>query len=88
MLPWQVFQELDYIKKHNEQLGFRARKATRWMLDKLLLNHPRLKGQPMTIKQGGCNDDAILKCALLIKERVKHVVSFLFAIQLNKSYKI
>lgn len=81
VLPWQVFQELDHIKKQNDQLGFRAREATRWMLDKFASKHPRLKGQPMTNKGGGSNDDAILKCAIYLQSRVNHIVSYFIFLQ-------
>lgn len=81
MLPWQVCQELDCIKKQDNQLGFRAREATRWMLNIISKKHPRLKGQPMTIKKGESNDDAILMCAISLKDRVQHVVrSFIFSL--------
>lgn len=81
MLPWQVLQELDYIKKQLNNLGFRAREAVRWILGTISNKHPRLKGQPIMNKSDGNNDDAILKCAYDIKEKTNQVVSrFIFAI--------
>lgn len=77
MLPWRVLQELDCIKKSENALGYRAREATRWLLEMLSKNHPRLKGQPMTTNYNyNTNaDDSILKCAMSVKERVNYVVS-------------
>lgn len=75
MLPWQVLQELDCIKKDESGLGYQAREATRWLLDMLSKNHPRLKGQPMTQKTSINPDDSILKCAIIVKEKVNIVVS-------------
>jgi predicted ribonuclease YlaK len=79
VLPWRVLQELDCIKKNENALGYRAREATRWLLEMLSNNHPRLKGQPMTTNNNSTNaDDSILKCAMSVKERVNCVVSSLF----------
>lgn len=76
VLPWQVVQELDSIKKGDNELAYRAREATRWLFEMLSKNHPRIKGQPMTTKSHMNPDDAILKCALIVKERVKSVVCY------------
>uniref|UniRef100_A0A2S2QKY5 Transcriptional protein swt1 n=1 Tax=Sipha flava TaxID=143950 RepID=A0A2S2QKY5_9HEMI len=74
VLPWRVLQELDCIKKNENALGYRAREATRWLLEMLSNNHPRLKGQPMTTNNNSTNaDDSILKCAMSVKERVNCV---------------
>lgn len=82
VLPWQVLQELDCMKKNDTILGYRAREATRWLLEILSKNHPRLKGQPMTKKIKTDPDDAILNCAIIVKERVNTVVSeLLFVIK-------
>jgi len=70
-----VLQELDYLKKNETSLGYQAREVTRWLLQNLSNSHPRLKGQPMTEKYGMCADDAILKCAMNLKDRVNHIVS-------------
>lgn len=79
VVPWQVVQELDCMKKGETALNYRAREAIRWLLKGFSDTHPRLKGQPMTKKDGMSADDAILKCAIYVKERVQHVVSiFLF----------
>ncbi|KAL4132326.1 hypothetical protein QTP88_009497 [Uroleucon formosanum] len=75
VLPWQVLKELDCIKNCENALGYRAREATRWLLDMLSKHHPRLKGQPMTKKLSLSSDDDILKCAITVKERVNIVVS-------------
>lgn len=75
VLPWQVLKELDCIKNCENVLGYRAREATRWLLDMLSKRHPRLKGQPMTKKLSPSSDDDILKCAITVKERVNIVVS-------------
>ncbi|XP_050423312.1 uncharacterized protein LOC126835047 isoform X2 [Adelges cooleyi] len=74
VLPWQVLHELDQMKKSEDALGYRAREATRWLLEMLSKNHPQLKGQPMTQKDNMTPDDAILKCALIIKGRVNTVM--------------
>lgn len=75
VLPWQVLQELDYLKNNDNFIGYRARQAARWLLNKLSGNHPRLKGQPMTKTNLMGPDDAILNCAIIVKERVTVVVS-------------
>lgn len=75
MLPWQVLQELDRIKKDESYIGFQAREATRWLCNMLTKNHPRLKGQPMIQKTNKNPDDSILKCAIIVKEKVNIVVS-------------
>lgn len=75
MLPWQVLQELDCLKKSDNALGYRSREATRWLFDILSKRHPRLKGQPMTPKISQNPDDAILHCAIIVKEHVNVVVS-------------
>lgn len=81
MLPWQVLQELDYFKKNDDALGYRAREAARWLLEMFSKKHPRLKGQPMVPKGQRSNDDLILECAMILKDRVNFVVSnYLFAI--------
>lgn len=73
-----MLQELDFIKNNDNALGFRAREATRWLLDMLNKNHPRLKGQPMIRKDNGVYaDDSILDCALTLKNRVNSIVSIL-----------
>ncbi|XP_060868755.1 LOW QUALITY PROTEIN: transcriptional protein SWT1-like [Metopolophium dirhodum] len=73
VLPWQVLKELDCIKNGENLLGYRAREATRWLLDMLSKRHPRLKGQPMTKKSSLSSDDDILRCAITVKERVNIV---------------
>ncbi|XP_050542245.1 transcriptional protein SWT1-like isoform X1 [Daktulosphaira vitifoliae] len=73
VLPWQVLHELDRLKTNDNALGYRAREATRWLLEMLSKNHPQLKGQPMTNKKDVTADDAILKCALIIRDRVNVV---------------
>ncbi|CAH1708742.1 unnamed protein product [Aphis gossypii] len=73
VLPWQVLKELDCIKNSDNALGYRAREATRWLLEMLSKRHPRLKGQPMTKKNSTSSDDDILKCAITVKERVNIV---------------
>jgi len=75
VLPWQVLQELDCLKKNENELGYRARDASRWLLDMLSKNHPRFKGKPMTATNSTNPDDAILQCAMVIKDRVNIVVS-------------
>lgn len=75
VLPWQVLQELDCLKNSDNFIGYRAREATRWLLNTLSTNHPRLKGQPMTKTNLRGPDDAILNCAIIVKERVNVVVS-------------
>jgi len=75
MLPWQVLQELDCLKKKENALGYRAREATRWLLNTFSQCHPRVKGQPMLPKSSKNPDDTILECALSVKERVNFVVS-------------
>lgn len=78
VIPWQVLQELDHIKRNETILGFRAREATRWLLEMLSKKHPQLKGQPMTRKDVGVYaDDSILNCAITLKSRVNSLVSFL-----------
>lgn len=74
VLPYQVLCELDVMKNHKYVLAYQAREATRWLLEKIKNNHPRLKGQPMTFSIER-SDDAILKCAIDIKDRVNSVVS-------------
>ncbi|XP_060838805.1 transcriptional protein SWT1-like isoform X2 [Rhopalosiphum padi] len=73
VLPWQVLKELDCIKNGDNALGYRAREATRWLLEMLSKHHPRLKGQPMTKKFSMSSDDDILKCAITVKEKVNIV---------------
>lgn len=75
MIPWQVLQELDCLKKNENALGYQAREVTRWLLHKLSIGHPRLKGEPMVEKNGLNPDDAILKCAISLKDKVNHIVS-------------
>jgi len=75
VLPWQVLKELDCIKNGDTAIAYRAREATRWLLDMLLKCHPRLKGQPMTKKSYMSSDDDILRCAITVKEKVNIVVS-------------
>uniref|UniRef100_A0A2H8TQ75 Transcriptional protein swt1 n=1 Tax=Melanaphis sacchari TaxID=742174 RepID=A0A2H8TQ75_9HEMI len=73
VLPWQVLKELDRIKNGDNALGYRAREASRWLLEMFSKRHPRLKGQPMTKKFSMSSDDDILKCAITVKERVNIV---------------
>jgi len=75
VLPWQVLKELDCIKNGETALAYRAREATRWVLEMLSKRHPRLKGQPMTKKSSMSSDDDILSCAITVKEKVNIVVS-------------
>lgn len=74
MLPFQVLCELDILKKFESSLAYQAREATRWLLEMIKNNHPRLKGQPMSFHTE-TSDDSILKCAIDIKDRVNSVVS-------------
>lgn len=75
MLPWQVLQELDYIKNKENALGYRSREAARWLYDTFHQCHPRVKAQPMVPKSNKNPDDSILECALSIKDRVNCIVS-------------
>jgi len=75
VVPWQVLQELDYLKIKENELGYQARKATQWLLDVISQSHPRVKGQPMVPKSNKNPDDVVLECALSIKEKVNIVVS-------------
>lgn len=74
-LPWQVLQEIDHLKKKENELGYQARKVTRWLLDMFWQKHPRVKSQTMVSKSTNNPDDRILECAINIKESVNLVVS-------------
>lgn len=63
------------MKKNETSIGYQAREVTRWLLEMFSNSHPRLKGEPMVEKHGLSPDDAILKCAINLKDRVNHIVS-------------